>query len=261
MPVKEETLALFAIYLESRGYKHQYITSHMSAISFVHKLLNQSDHTHTFFVRKTLEGIKYLSNNSQTERLQPIDKFALYSIIDAIPFCLSCHYLRTLFKALFLLTYYTSLRCGEVVYTNTDKHTLRFNQIKKFEGAYFIKFLSYKYSAHCTQTFQLLPHQDLSNCPVQAMDNYLNKRGTSDGLLFITQNGKPINRSQFTKVLKQCLELTGLKGRYNTHSFRIGRTTELASRNFSEEIIRISGRWKSTAFRDYIRPKFVTLPQ
>ena len=128
-----------------------------------------------------------------------------------------------------------------MVYTNTDKHTLRFNQIKKFEGAYIIKFLSYKHSAHCTQTFQLLPHQDLSNCPVQAMDNYLNKRGTSDGLLFIMQNSKPINRSQFTKILKQCLELTGLKGRYNTHSFRIGRTTELASRNFSEEIIRISG--------------------
>ena len=37
MTVKAEAIKLFAI---SRGYKQQYITSHMSATSFVHKLLN-----------------------------------------------------------------------------------------------------------------------------------------------------------------------------------------------------------------------------
>ena len=38
--VEAETIKLFAIYLESRGYKQQFITSHISATSFVHKLLN-----------------------------------------------------------------------------------------------------------------------------------------------------------------------------------------------------------------------------
>ena len=68
MTVKAEAIKLFAI---SRGYKQQYITSHMSATSFVHKLLN----IYIFYVyiyiyisvRETLWGIKYLSNNSQPD--------------------------------------------------------------------------------------------------------------------------------------------------------------------------------------------------
>ena len=57
MTVKAEAIKLFAI---SRGYKQQYITSHMSATSFVHKLLNIYIFMYTYiyiFLLEKLYGV------------------------------------------------------------------------------------------------------------------------------------------------------------------------------------------------------------
>ena len=49
--------------------------------------------------------------------------------------------------------------------------------------------------------------------------------------------------------------------RYNTHSFRIGRATQLAKDNETEATIKSTGGWKSAAYNKYIRPNNSALPQ
>ena len=46
--------------------------------------------------------------------------------------------------------------------------------------------------------------------------------------------------------------------RYNTHSFRIGRTTNMMLEGYSEAQIKVAGRWISNAFIRYSRPSILT---
>jgi len=46
---------------------------------------------------------------------------------------------------------------------------------------------------------------------------------------------------------------------FNTHSFRIGRATDMALEGCSDQQIKLAGRWKSYAFKDYIKPYLIRL--
>ena len=67
-------------------------------------------------------------------------------------------------------------------------------------------------------------------------------------------NGSPLTRSQFTGVLAKAIRCLGLPTQvYTSHSFRIGRASDLASKGLSNETIKQLGRWKSDAVERYIR--------
>jgi hypothetical protein len=64
-------------------------------------------------------------------------------------------------------------------------------------------------------------------------DGYLN--------MFVT-NGQGISNGQ-----------RYYKGRFRSHSFRIGAATEASRMGISDEVVKKCGRWSSGAFRNYIR--------
>jgi hypothetical protein len=89
--------------------------------------------------------------------------------------------------------------------------------------------------------------------------NYMKVRPDGPGPLFRHFNLSPLTRYQFTGVLSKAIKYLQLPGssEYKSHSFRIGASTDLAIRGFSDEDIQRSGRWKSSCFKSYIRvPKF-----
>ena len=45
---------------------------------------------------------------------------------------------------------------------------------------------------------------------------------------------------------------------YNTHSFRIGRASDMATEGYSENQIAMVGRWNSDAYKRYIKPDRIT---
>ena len=64
----------------------------------------------------------------------------------------------------------------------------------------------------------------------------------------------PITVSQFDTELQRCLIFCGLDtSRYKGHSFRIGAACHAADKGFSDAQTRALGRWKSDAFKVYIR--------
>ena len=74
------------------------------------------------------------------------------------------------------------------------------------------------------------------------------------------RRGKGISRDRVALTLKKCLELADIAPKkFNTHSFRIGRITDLALSGTSYSRIQTIGRFKSNAFQQYIKPSAITV--
>ena len=87
---------------------------------------------------------------------------------------------------------------------------------------------------------------------------YLGHRGYQSGPLFI-YNNKPVTQRFFSSLLQQVLSAAGFEStNIKSHSFRIGAATLCFSKGYTSDQIQRMGRWKSDAFRKYIRiPSFV----
>ena len=44
---------------------------------------------------------------------------------------------------------------------------------------------------------------------------------------------------------------------FNTHSFRIGKASDMAKAGASKTQIALAGRWRSNAYLKYIKPKYI----
>ncbi len=95
-----------------------------------------------------------------------------------------------------------------------------------------------------------------SLCPRKAMRRYLRHCHPSGRVpLFHFESGSPLTGHTFRRGLCDALHHLGYDAsRYNTHSFRIGAATTAAEAGISADAIKTLGRWKSSAYQDYIRP-------
>ena len=256
-------IALYLAHLHQHGKKHGTLLSHSSAIGFVHKISGHADPTNSFLITKMLSGAKHTSHetNNLSEALLPITNNILQQLIAAIPYCNNTVYGRAMIKALFLLAHGACLRAGEIVLSDNSSHCLQIHQIIPIAEnglicAFKIQFSTYKHHNYKTPTLILRSSHDKTLCPVFALHQYLQLRYPTPGPLFLTERGHPLTRIQFSSLLKQCATMCGLPAyRYNTHSFRIGKVTQMAHDNVSDLNIRQIGRWSSDAFRRYIRPQ------
>ena len=102
----------------------------------------------------------------------------------------------------------------------------------------------------------IVSHQQYNaTCPCKAMLAYLALRqGPPSIPLFQFKDGSPLTRQSFVKLLKLLIHYSGHNAdNYNSHSLRIGAATFAAQQGYSEEAIKQLGRWKSMAYRRYIR--------
>ena len=99
---------------------------------------------------------------------------------------------------------------------------------------------------------------DVGICPVKLLQEYLKIRPRISGQLYCHFDGSPMTRYQFSGILKQALGYIGFdQSKYGTHSFRIGSATSATMLGFSDEQIKVMGRWSSDTFKSYIRiPQF-----
>ena len=149
-----------------------------------------------------------------------------------------------MYKALFLLCFHACRRAGEVVHSNKSTHTLQKHQFVKTKSGYKINFHSYKHSSGRTTTMQL-EASNAKYCAVKKLRAFLKLRGNVCGALLTKHNEKPFSRQEFSRSLRDCLERQGFpSASYNTHSFRIGRATQLSMDNATDAVISNTGRWK-----------------
>ena len=91
-------------------------------------------------------------------------------------------------------------------------------------------------------------------CPVNALARYISLEEPCIGPIFINQDGSTVSTSKFSTVFRQVIIDAKLDPkRYKPHGLRIGAAIRAHAMNLSGSQIREAGRWKSEAFKRYIR--------
>ena len=266
-PAHLNHICLFLIHLANTGISHATIRTYLSAISFVHKLQGSPDPSAAFIVTKTLQGIKNTQQAStshprykSSQRL-PITKSILDQLLLALPYATPTHQEYILWRAIFLLAYHACLRAGELTLSTNPANVITLAQINITAHHIKIQFNHYKHSQGQTPLITLGAQPQSLSCPVKAIQQYLNIRGSTPGQFFLNSDSTVVTIKQFSSILRNAAILASISpDRYTTHSFRIGRATQMAVDGHPDQLIRRAGRWKSSAYHLYLRPENVTLP-
>ena len=261
LPVSVSSVTLFVTYL----YVYQKlapgtIRTYLSGISFTHKMKNISDPVLAPPVSKLLHSLTN-AHSGKDARL-PITRPLLKKLIKASDSLQFNPYDLALYKCMFLLAWHACLRLSEFTTSTGNLHCINFANLcmnRDEHGvldSYCLEFTSFKHKMGHYPALSIKPYSvDSQLCAFTALQHYLKLRGKSAGPLFLWKSLKPVTRSGFAKLLRQCVKVVdpNLAG-CTSHSFRIGRATQAIEDNMPVEKLIKLGRWKSTAFRKYCRP-------
>ena len=172
--------------------------------------------------------------------------------------CVS-RYERILFKAAFALTFYGAYCLSEVVAparNSPGSACLRVRDItmgRDYMEVFLRRSKTDQEGKGVTSIIRSIP--DRRHCGVRLLRRYLAVRPVAPGPLFIHHDGSCLSKYQFRVVFRAVLHQAGLPaGHFGSHSFRIGAATTASLLGFSEEGIKKVGRWRSKAYRSYLRP-------
>ena len=256
-PVECKQVILFISYCYEKGLSSNTISTYIAGINYVHKLHGWEDLRSNFIITKMLEGCRRLRFHKDI-RL-PITLEILSNICQVLPQVCYSHYEATLFKAAFLLAFYGMFRVSELVAPSSllVQRTLSFQDVILNTNLEFI-YVTLRISK-CNQSghpvkLKIPREKNVDLCPVSALKDFLTIRPNIQGPFFCHVDGKPVTRSQFSCVLIKSLgrvrpECSNIKA----HSFRIGRATHLFQLGLSGKQIQALGRWRSEAYKKYIR--------
>ncbi|MES9880225.1 MAG: tyrosine-type recombinase/integrase [Sedimenticola sp.] len=256
-PASVEQLILFMSYCFEIGLSPSTIHSYIQGLNYYHKLHGWFEITSIFIISKLLEGCRR-SAPSRDNRA-PVTPNMLNSMRISLP--LVCHngYEASLFLAAFLLAYFGMFRVSELVApSRCSLGTALLRSDVSFSAdnaSVSISLRTYKTKQRGPPTIIKLTREVNGDiCPVRALHAFLRLRPNNVDTLFCHANGTPVSRSQFCGVLAKCLRVSGYHNQIvRSHSFRIGRATQLAASGVPTGAIMTMGRWLSVAYKTYIR--------
>ena len=243
-PASIGALATFIAHLFSQNY----------APATLNKLADMADPTQHFVVKKLLAGAKKLAAKPDT-RL-PITPTVLHQIVNATPFIVSSHYVRCMLQSMFLLCFHAFLRIGEITIHSKAWHefVIQVSDVTISTSSLTLVMCHFKHNTSGRPVTLSISRTHDKYCPVLALSRFLQVRATAQGPLYACANAYPVSRNFFCEHLTKTLKYAGLDpDKYKGHSFRIGAATAAADAGLSETQIQTMGRWKSTAFKRYIR--------
>ncbi|XP_060585109.1 uncharacterized protein LOC132741045 [Ruditapes philippinarum] len=172
----------------------------------------------------------------------------------------------SLIAAAYCLAFFAFLRVSELAVSNKDSaaNVISISDllVDSSEGYIIVTIRYSKTDQYGRGSVLKIKRSNSAICVVSNMLEFLKRRPQVDGPLFCHLNGKPLTRYQFTSVLKKCLNNLRLDyGKFTSHSFRIGAATAAAMLGYDVETIKRAGRWRSEAYRVYLKKEDVhTLP-
>ena len=260
LPLSTASLALFISFLDARKMAPTTILSYLSAIGFVHKMRGLHDPVKAFIIQKLLTS---LSRRWSCDVRLPISKPILHDLVNSLNHTNSSAAQRLLFSTMFLTAFYGFFCIGELAAKSVRSSVVQYDNLRLLTSAGKIHSakITIRQFKHNTSNrpFDILITGDDSSpfCPVASLLQYCKLRGDKPGPLFCHPDNRAISVNQFNSELRRCLAFCGLDPqRYK--SFRIGAACLAAAKGFSDAQIRALGRWKSDAFKLYIRNS--TLP-
>ena len=261
-PIAEEDCAHFIVYLVNRGYKTSSIQTNIAALNYVHNMLGFASIASSFMIKKLILGSRHLHPCHDQRR--PVRLHLLHDFVRSIDRLFPLDYETVMYKSMVLLAFHFFLRVGEYTSRNeSNDHAIERKNIKfSFKSSRLrgvaITIEHFKHSSQPV-TLSLKVGKRPAFCPVMALAKYVGLRASSGGPLYINRDGSPVTSSQFSTVFRQVVLDTNLDPKYyKPHCLRIGGTTRVHQLGFSDSRIREMGRWKSDAYKKYIRISMAT---
>ena len=229
-----------------------YIKSAISGIAYAYKIRCLTDLTKCFPVQELLRAYTKVKRTS-FKRL-PITKDILAKLLTFVEKYYTKPYYKHAMYTLYTIMYKLGLRISEIAnYNKLYSHAILYKNCKLNKHNLTLD-ITLETGKHLTKpvdyTIKCSKHL------YQHVYQYLRLRGNKNGPLFQHPKGKVFSRRFVVKTLKLDLEAIEIDGQFfNTHSFRSGLATDLALQGCSTEQICLIGRWKSSAFKQYLRPQ------
>ena len=259
----EHGVTLYCTHLCKLGRKSSTIKSYVSAIKFT-LVADDYPWSDRKILLSTLTRVCKAKNDVVHNRF-PIR----ISLLEQLLFKLEQKYaqqpyLELLFKNMFCFGYYGLMRIGEIAY---GKHTVKAKDIYVGDNKDKILLLLHSSKTHGResrpQTIKIEANEDVYHpktptyCPFRLARKYLRVRGDyveDEDQLFVFSDQSPVMPAHVRSLLKQLLADLNLNpDLYDTHSFRIGRASDLSKAGHSLDYIKQVGRWKSNAVYRYLR--------
>ncbi|CAC5370938.1 unnamed protein product [Mytilus coruscus] len=210
-----------------------------------------------------IEGLRR-KNPQKLDGRTPISFDLLKRLIHSLRSVCNSQYETILFSSAFSLAYFAMLRVSELaINSRTDEsgHALKCEDITfdKSNGQteLHVKICSSKTDQkHTSITLIIQSHADSNICPITLLQSYLQVRFSGvngSNKLYTHFNGLALTKYQFCSLLQKCLGFCELPFHIRSHSFRIGRATDMAKNGVKDDIIKQCGRWSSVAYLRYIR--------
>ncbi|XP_077779107.1 uncharacterized protein LOC144326415 [Podarcis muralis] len=256
VPSAREVLHYLA-HLRELGRAPRTLNIQSAGISYFCKTFFDTDPCAKFIVRKALDGW-HRQQPPGSDMRRPITFDILTQIHKKLRAICWSKYEARLFSAAYSIAFFGALRIGEVVCDGgafQARRGILLSDLTLSTNELLVQVRSSKTDQQGRGALLRLPAvQGPGPCPVRDTRRFLYLRPGSPGPLLIHADGSPLARHQFTRVMRRALAACGLPaGEFAAHSFRIGAATTAAHLGLSAERIKDLGRWKSNAFRAYVR--------
>lgn len=255
--VSTKQLSEFIAWLSLNKKKSATISAYVAGVSFFHKLQSLPDPANCYLIRKIVSGLRRV--HPTADKRLPISYKLLHKLVHCLKSVTNSTYERILYSTAFILSYFGFLRLGEFTANTrngggglaaTDVSVLRTGG----RGKVMID-LRHSKNSQFGRTQTIVLHGVKGPiCPVQAVEHYLAVRPQGGAAFLCHFDKSPLTRHQLQAILRKAATTAGLDSRlYTPHSFRIGAATAAAAAGCSPEQIMEGGRWRSSAYRTYIR--------
>ncbi|XP_075063935.1 uncharacterized protein LOC142151813 [Mixophyes fleayi] len=239
----------------SKGESRASMAATLAGISFMARLRGYTDVTKGFIISKALKRWAR-ARPSQADARLPITDIILDQLIGTLGGIAVDEYEKTLFSAAFSMAFFGAFRVSELVAKSRghQESGLQAEHVSLGGGIVSCKIIRSKTDQSGRGAWVQLNRQPNSNiCPVNLVSRFMNVRPQAR-LFLCHHNGMPMTKYQFSAIMKKSLRSLDLdSSMYGTHSFRIGAATSAALAGSSTETIKALGRWKSTAYKSYVR--------
>ena len=270
-PWDNRSTLIFIGWCIKRDLKTQSIRGYLSGISKVHLALgyNQLD-TSTPIMKEIFNGHSNKhaqSNDSKRSKRQPCTLKMLKLLKNEIKCSNIPEKDKLMIWTCCTVSFYGALRPGEAlsIFENyfDPSLTLCKNDVKIVKGKGEEKdaiHLDIKHSktnkSGIAETIVIYSTSDMT-CPVKAVSKLLNVNcNVSQSAPFFTNSdGKPLTQRKFNLLLRDLTKSISKHGVISGHSFRSGLISLFAKKGFSDESLKLIGRWSSRAFKVYIKMK------
>ncbi|XP_053388436.1 uncharacterized protein LOC123544660 [Mercenaria mercenaria] len=258
-PITVNRLAQYLANCYVQGLSYSTIRTRLSGLSYFHSIWSLTNPANNFVIRKLMYAIRI--KVTQPDQRKPITIKLLQELILALDSLCQSSYDKHLYKALYLVSFFGLFRIGEVSITKTGKgnvisnKNVCFYRKKQNITRVSITMNRYKHSKGQRAIVNLEKNSVKSLCPVVALERFLLRRPETSGPCFVLQDGRPLYSATVRSFLRKCISYIGLNSQeYTPHSFRIGGATHAYNLQVTPHQLQALGRWKSSAYKKYIRP-------